>query len=222
MELGETGAVLLDVDGTLVDSTYYQAIAWDRAFTSVGVTVPVWQLHRHVGMGGDKLVAAVAGTVVEQQHGDEIRAAHDEAFAELRPAVRPLAGARNLLLAVAARGLKLAVATSGKQDEAQNYLDLLECGEVVDVLVATEDVDRSKPDADVFGVALDRLGTRAGLVIGDSPWDCQAANAAALPAIGMRCGGFAGSELRSAGALAVLDDPESVSANLSAILGDQR
>ncbi|HST42605.1 MAG TPA: HAD family hydrolase, partial [Conexibacter sp.] len=88
--------VLLDVDGTLVDSNYLHAIAWQRAFRGVGLELPAWRLLREVGKGGDKYVAAAAGEQVEREHGDEVRALHGDHFGELIDEVRPLPGARDL------------------------------------------------------------------------------------------------------------------------------
>ncbi len=90
-------AAILDIDGTLVDSNYHHAIAWYRAFRQHDVVLPVWRIHRHIGMGGDQLVAAVAGEEVERERGDDIRAAETERYAELIEEVRPLEGARELI-----------------------------------------------------------------------------------------------------------------------------
>lgn len=211
--------VVFDVDGTLVDSTYQHALAWSRAFTAVGMRLPVWRLHRHIGVGGDKLVAAVAGDDAEQAHGEQLRSLHGQRFAALRPEVVPLDGAVRLLAAAHERGLRVALATSGDSEETEHYLDLLGCRDLVDGWASSEDVDRSKPDPDVVGAAVRRVGGGRALVVGDSPWDCRAASRLRLPAVGLRCGGYASQELTDAGAIRVYDGPAELAADLAALLG---
>ncbi len=117
-------AAILDIDGTLVDTNYHHAIAWYRAFREHGVTLPVWRLHRHVGMGGDQFVAAVAGEHVEKELGDDIRATQKARYMELIGEVAPFAGARELLAGLKQRGHLLVLASSAKSDEVDYYLEL--------------------------------------------------------------------------------------------------
>lgn len=219
-ELASCDTVVFDVDGTLVDSTYQHALAWYRAFLAVGVRLPLWRLHRHIGVGGDKFVAAVDSAEVEHAHGELLRSRHGVEFAALRAEVLPLAGAAQLLAAVHDRGLRVALATSGEPEETEHYLDLVGIRQVVDGWSSSADVDRSKPDPDVVAAAVERVGGTRGLVVGDSPWDCQAADRLQFPAVGLRCGGFATQELTDAGAARVYDGPGDLLADLSALLGD--
>src|SRR6187402_576418 len=118
--------VICDIDGTLVDSNYQHAIAWYRALRDVGLTLPVWRIHRHIGMGGDKLVAAVAGDDVERDRGDEIRDREKELYGELIDEVAPLDGARELLIELKRRDHPLVLASSAKEDEVEHYVNLLD------------------------------------------------------------------------------------------------
>ena len=120
-----TTAALLDVDGTLVDSNYHHALAWYRAFRGHDLTPPVWRIHRHIGMGGDQLVAAVAGEEVERACGDSIREAEKRRYAELIDEVRPFEGARELIVALKERGHAVVLASSGHGDDVERYIDLL-------------------------------------------------------------------------------------------------
>jgi phosphoglycolate phosphatase-like HAD superfamily hydrolase len=196
---------LLDVDGTLVDTNYHHAIAWYRAFREHGLTLPVWRIHRHIGMGGDQLVAAVAGKRVEDRQGDSIRAAETALYADLIGEVRPLADARRLLELLDGRGYRLVLASSGKRDEVDHYLDLLGARELVEAWTTSADVERTKPDPDLVHAAMDKAGGGEAVLVGDSTWDCEAAARADVPTVAVLTGGFSEQELRKAGAVAVFE-----------------
>ncbi|HEY7281999.1 MAG TPA: HAD family hydrolase [Actinomycetota bacterium] len=200
-------AALLDVDGTLVDTNYQHTVAWLRAFRYHGVFVPAWRIHRHIGMGGDHLVAAVAGQGVEDEHGDSIRDAEGVLYRTLIHEAEPLPGARDLLRALKAEGHTVVLASSAKEHEMQRYLDVLDAREVVDAWTTSADVDRTKPDPDLVHAALERAGTDEAVFVGDTRWDCEAAARAAIPCVALLCGGFGEAELIAAGAVAVFDDP---------------
>jgi len=191
---------VLDVDGTLVDTNYHHAIAWYRAFREHGLTMPVWRIHRHIGMGGDQLVAAVAGKRVEDRQGDSIRAAETALYADLIGEVQPFADARRLLELLADRGHRLVLASSGKRDEVDHYLDLLDARDLVEAWTSSADVDRTKPDPDVVQAAIDKVGGGEAVMVGDSTWDCEAAARAEVPTVAILTGGFSDQELRQAGA----------------------
>jgi HAD superfamily hydrolase (TIGR01549 family) len=197
--------VVLDVDGTLVDTNYHHAIAWYRAFRRFDLTVPVWRLHRAIGMGGDRLVGAVAGDQVEATRGDEVRAAWEEEFAPLLAEIRPLAGVDDLLGTLHDRGCALVLASSGKPEHVEHYLGLIDAARYAAVSTTSEDVEESKPAPDLLVTALSKVDGDRAVAIGDSPWDCQAAARLRLPCLTVRTGGFADRELRDAGALAVYD-----------------
>jgi phosphoglycolate phosphatase-like HAD superfamily hydrolase len=196
---------VLDVDGTLVDTNYHHAIAWYRAFREHGLTVPVWRIHRHIGMGGDHLVAAVAGRRVEDRQGDSIRAAETALYADLIGEVRPFADARRLLELLDGRGQRLVLASSGKRDEVDHYLDLLDARALVEAWTTSADVEQTKPDPDLVVTAIDKVGGGEAVLVGDSTWDCEAATRAGVPTVAILTGGFSEQELRQAGAGSVFE-----------------
>ncbi|MEO5745550.1 MAG: HAD family hydrolase [Terracoccus sp.] len=180
--------VVLDVDGTLVDSNYQHAIAWFRAFRRYDVTVQIWQVHRALGKGGDLLVAHVAGDEVEAQHGEHLRAAWEEEFEPMRHEVRPLAGVTDLLRSVKRRGVRLVLTSSGKAEHVDALIDLIDGRSVADSWTTSDDVEKSKPDLELLLTALDQVGGRRGLVVGDATWDARAAWRAGLPAVAVLTG----------------------------------
>ena len=196
---------LLDVDGTLVDTNYHHAIAWYRAFREHGLTLAVWRIHRHIGMGGDQLVAAVAGERVEDRQGDSIRAAETALYADLIGEVQLFADARRLLELLDGRGHRLVLASSGKRDEVEHYLDLLDARKLVEAWTTSADVERTKPDPDLVHAAVDKVGGGEAVLVGDSTWDCEAAARAEVPTVAILTGGFSEQELRQAGAQVVFE-----------------
>lgn len=200
--------VLLDVDGTLADTNYLHVVAWDRAFRSVDVEVPLWEVHRAIGMGGDKLVPAVAGEQVEAQHGDAVRAAWEREYAELLGEVRLLPGARDLVLTLAGRGVKVALASSGKDRFTQRVVELLSLPEsTLAATTSSDDAEDSKPEPDILVAALRAAGGQRALVVGDTPYDVAAAARLGAACLAVRTGGFGVAELEAAGALAVVETP---------------
>ena len=126
-------AAILDIDGTLVDTNYHHAIAWFRAFRQHGHVVPIWRIHRHIGMGGDKLVAALLSEEVEEREGPDIRAAETALYLTFIEEVEPLRGARALMEDLRDRGRQVVLASSAKADEVDHYLDLLDARSLADV-----------------------------------------------------------------------------------------
>ncbi len=213
-----TIGVLLDVDGTLVDSNYHHTLAWARAFTELGVTVPLSRIHRHTGMGGDRLVAAVAGEDVEQRVGDRIRDRETYEYGTLIGEVQPTAGAHDLLEVLHRRGHRLCMVTSGKPEEIDHYLDLLDARELFDAIVGSADVSTTKPHPELVEVGRARLEDADTYVfIGDSTWDCKAASAAGVPTIAVLTGGFGRDELTEAGAVGIYSDPRELLEHLNAL-----
>ncbi len=198
---------ILDVDGTLVDTNYHHALAWFRAFRRFDVTVPVWQLHRAIGMGGDQLVTHVAGARFENERGDDVRAAWAEEFEPMLREIQPFGGVRELLTAIRERGVKTVLASSGKPEHVETYLGLFGGRDLADAWTTSADVDQTKPEPDPFSVAVERVGGAgaAATVIGDSVWDFLAADRAGHVGYAVRTGGFSGAELREAGARDVFD-----------------
>lgn len=210
----EYGAIL-DVDGTLVDSNYFHAIAWYRALARHGHVMPIWRVHRHMGMGGDQLVAALCGDDVERALGDDIRSAEHELYFELIDEVRPLAGARELIEELSRRGVRTVLASSAKPDEVEHYLDLLDARDLVDAWTTAGDVERTKPEPDLVHAALQRIGGGPAVMVGDSTWDCEAARRAGVETVAVLTGGFSDSELLRAGATLVLRSIEELRQRLS-------
>ena len=206
---------VLDVDGTLVDTNYHHAISWYRAFREHGLTLPVWRIHRHIGMGGDQLVAAVAGKRVEDRQGDSIRAAETALYADLIGEVEPFADARRLLELLAERGHRLVLASSGKRDDIEHYLDLLEVRDVISAFTTSEDAEETKPAPDLLQVALSTVDSERAVVIGESVWDCDAARRIGLPVVAVRTGGSGEAELLEHGASSVYPELDNLRADLT-------
>jgi HAD superfamily hydrolase (TIGR01509 family) len=202
-------AALLDVDGTLVDTNYHHAVAWYQAFRQHDEVLPVWRIHRHIGMGGDQLVEALAGEQVEEEKGDDIRTAEKALYLALIEHVEPLRGARELMVELKDRGHAVVLASSAKPEETEHYLDLLDARELADQWTDSGDVDATKPAPDLVQVAMERVDSGEAVLIGDSTWDCKAAERAGIETLSVLTGGFSDQELRDAGAVAVyhsLDD----------------
>jgi len=212
------GTALIDIDGTLVDTNYQNAIAWSRAFRKYGLTVPVWRLHRHLGMGGDQLVPAVATAEVERRIGDALRDEWRRQFAEFLPEVVPLAGSRELLERLRDEGWSTVLASSGAADVTDHYLDLLGARELVEGWTTSADVEETKPAPDLIEVAWKKAGGGDAVVLGDSPWDVEAATRTGLPTVCVLSGGFAEQELRDAGAVAVFATLDAVGGGLTEAL----
>jgi HAD superfamily hydrolase (TIGR01549 family) len=198
-------AAILDVDGTLVDTNYQHAMAWYRAFRRHGVVPPLWRIHRHIGMGGDQLVDAVAGHGVERENGDDIREAEGELYMQLIDEVAPFEGARELIVELKRRGHAVVLSSSAKQDEVDRYLDLLDVREVADGWTTSADVEATKPEPDLVRAALDEAETDDAVMVGDTVWDVKAAARAGIETLAVLTGGFSDAELRDAGALDVFD-----------------
>ncbi len=211
-------AVVLDVDGTLLDSNYHHTIAWGRAFAAADVSVPMWRVHRRIGMGGDRLVAAAAGDDVEARHGDQLRDRWEKEYDALIDETRLLAGARSLLVRLRRAGLMVALASSAIPRHAQHAFDLLDADELTDVAVTAEDAAESKPSSALIDTVLDRLGTSAACMVGDSVWDVHAATKAGIATIGVCSGGYGHQELITAGAVCVYDDLAHLSSDLDLAL----
>jgi HAD superfamily hydrolase (TIGR01549 family) len=207
-------AAILDVDGTLVDTNYHHAIAWYRAFRGNGVVLPVWRIHRHIGMGGDHLVKALAGEDVETEKGDDIRGAEKDLYAELIDEVEPLEGAADLIRDLKERGHAVVLASSAKEDEVEHYVDLLEAKDLADDWTTSADVEATKPEPDLVQAAVDKAGGGEAVMVGDSTFDCEAAGRAGLATVGVLTGGFSEPELKDAGAVAVFGSIQELRSSL--------
>jgi HAD superfamily hydrolase (TIGR01549 family) len=206
--------VLLDVDGTLIDSNPWHVAAWQQAFAELGHRQPAWRIQQFIGMGGDRLVGAVAGDDVEDAVGDDARSLWKERYDGLIENVRPLPGAADLVRALKERGFRVVLASSGKPDHLEYARKHLGVDHLLDGVTTGDDVDSTKPSGELFRLALESAGGRDAVVVGDTPWDVRAAQDVDAPTIGVRCGGFDPSTLLGAGAVAVFDDPADLTAAL--------
>jgi HAD superfamily hydrolase (TIGR01509 family) len=196
-------AAILDVDGTLVDTNYHHAIAWYRAFRQHDEVLPIWRIHRHIGMGGDQLVGALCGEEVDEEKGDDIRTAETALYLALIEEVEPLHGAKGLIRDLKERGHTVVLASSAKANEVEHYVDLLEARELADGWTSSADVEATKPEPDLVEVARQKAGPGDAVMIGDSTWDCKAAKRADIETVAVLTGGFSEDELLDAGALSV-------------------
>jgi HAD superfamily hydrolase (TIGR01549 family) len=210
--------VIVDIDGTLVDSNYHNALAWHRALRRFEITVPLWTIHRAIGMGGDQLVAQVAGDAVEAAHGDALRQAWADEFQPLSPEVTAFDDSVRFLRGIKGRQLSLVLASSGAPDQVESYLDLVDGKRLADAWTTSADAQHTKPAPDLVQIALDKIGGGEAIMIGDSPWDALAAAKIHIPTYGIRTGGYADSELLDAGASAVYASLDDLCRDLDAIL----
>ncbi len=211
MAHGGRSGVLVDVDGTLLDTNYLHTVAWARAFRSLGEWAPMNAIHRLVGMGGDQLVPELFGHEIEGAD-----AAHAEYWGALRDEMRPFPGAAELLRKLHDAGLAVVLATSASSDDVAEMRRRLGADDAIDDVVDGDDVARSKPAPDIFETARTRAGIDPGrvLVIGDSVWDVDAARAARMGCIAVESGGFSRHELSEAGAISVYRNVQDLSDQL--------
>jgi HAD superfamily hydrolase (TIGR01509 family) len=198
---------ILDIDGTLVDTNYHHAVAWYRAFRQHGIVLPIWRIHRHIGMGGDQLIGALTDDRFEEREGDSIRAAEKVLYMELIDEVEPMQASRELLEELKRRGHTVVLASSAKADEVEHYVDLLAARNIADAWTTSADVEETKPQPDLVNSALTKAEADAkdAVMVGDTTWDIRAAKAAKVPTIAVRTGGFGVDELEKAGAAAVFE-----------------
>jgi HAD superfamily hydrolase (TIGR01509 family) len=207
-------AALLDVDGTLIDSNYQHTLAWYRAFRQHGIVLPIWQIHRAIGMGGDQLVPALVGEEVDNEQGDDIRETRDGLYEKLIGEVEPLDGAHELIADLKGRGLKVVLASSSPEDELDHYLELLDARELADAWTTKDDVEATKPAPDLVRAAMDKAETESAVMIGDTRWDIEAASKAGIETVCLITGGWSEQELRDAGAVAVYESVDDLREHL--------
>ncbi len=204
-------SLLFDLDGTLVDSVYQHVLAWREALESAGLELSVWRIHRRIGMSGGLFLDALlreTGRRLSAEEESTVLRTHATAFARQVAQIRPLPGARDLLVYLTRAHVPWAIATSGRRNSAQPLLDMLEVPK--DVPVVTRDqVEHAKPDPDLFIAAAQRLGVpvETAIVVGDSVWDLLAARRAQALGVGLLSGGYGQDELERAGAYRVYQDP---------------
>lgn len=206
-------AILFDVDGTLVDSNDLHARAWVDAFAEFGLEIPIADVRQQIGKGADNLMPALLDERTVSRHGAAISSARTRIYGE-RYAMRvePFADVAALFRRAKRDGWLIVIATSGTRAEIDPLLDKLGCRDLVDLVTTTDDAEHSKPDPDIFSAALTKIGLQApnALVVGDSPYDIEAAARIELRAVAVRSGGFSDETLRKAGAVAIYDDVASL------------
>jgi phosphoglycolate phosphatase-like HAD superfamily hydrolase len=209
------GAVLFDVDGTLVDSNDAHAHAWVKAFADAGIRVQFAKVRCAIGMGGDKLMPAVAGIQADSPQGRRISERRGEIFkSEHLPHLRPFRAAGSLVSAIESRGLNAVAASSAKRDEVEALLTIAGARSLLGGSASGDDAEESKPEPDIVHAALNKIGAAASdaVMIGDTPYDIDAAGRAGVQAIAFRCGGWTDAMLQDAAA--IFDGPWDLLARL--------
>jgi HAD superfamily hydrolase (TIGR01549 family) len=207
------GAALLDVDGTLVDTNYQHTLAWYWAFREHGITLPVWRIHRHIGMGGDQLVPALVPGIEPADH-EAVEETRARLYAELIGEVQALEGAHELIDDLKERDVAVVLASSSPQEELDHYLGLLEARELADAWTTKDDVDATKPAPDLVLAALEKAGGGDAVMVGDTKWDVESASKAGIETVCVMTGGWSKQELLDAGAVAVFDSVAELRGNL--------
>jgi HAD superfamily hydrolase (TIGR01509 family) len=195
--------VLVDCDGTLLDTNYLHALAWSRALRELGQWAPMNAIHRLVGMGGDQLVPTLLGHDL-----DGAEDAHLRHYKTLKRDIMPFDGAAELLRRLHDAGLVVVLASSASEAELRDMRDALDADDAIDEAVNADEVETSKPDPEIFNVARDKGGIDPSRVvaIGDTVWDVRAARAAGMGCVAVESGGFSRHELSEAGAISVYRD----------------
>ena len=215
--------VLFDVDGTLVDTTFLHTTSWWQALRQFDLDVGMARIHRGIGMGADHILDHLLGEDRDHSEDKAIADAHAALQAAYWPALRPTAGARDLLAACAGRGLRVVLATSAKERELAALRRAIDADDLIAVAASGDDADASKPAPDIVQVALDKAGLTADRVVfvGDSVWDVYACQKLGIRCVGLSCGGTSAGELIEAGAVSVYDDPAHLLADLDrSVLAD--
>ncbi|TGE02715.1 HAD family hydrolase [Methylobacterium nonmethylotrophicum] len=204
--------LIFDIDGTLLDSVDLHAAAWAEAFRHFGIDVREDAVRGQIGKGGDQLMPVFVPPERLAREGEAIERFRSDLFKrQYLPRVKPFQGVRALFARLKQEGHVLALASSGKADEVERYQEIAGISDLVDVATNSDEAERSKPHPDIFEAALARLGhphRGQAIVIGDSPYDAEAAVKAGLPAIGVLCGGFPEADLSAAGCTAIYRDPQ--------------
>jgi HAD superfamily hydrolase (TIGR01509 family) len=218
---GVSPAFVFDLDGTLVDSVYHHVLAWREALEEAGLSLAVWRIHRRIGMSGGLLAKALGreiGHRITPEQAQRLQERHAAIFARYRGEIQPLPGACELLRRLREAEVRYAIATSGRPESARQNLEALGVGPEIPV-VTREEVQRAKPDPDLFLAAAQRLNVpiHEAIVVGDSVWDLLAARRAGSLGIGLLSGGYGEDELERAGAYRVYQDPSDLLAHLDEV-----
>jgi HAD superfamily hydrolase (TIGR01509 family) len=204
-------AVLFDVDGTLIDSVDLHARAWQEALAHFGYEVAFEAVRSQIGKGGDQLMPVFVPKKDLESRGEELETYRGDLFKrKYLPWVRPFPSVRELFQRLRADDKKLVLASSGKADEVKRYIDIAGIADLIDASTSSDEVERSKPYGDIFAAALAKAapaGAEEALVVGDTPYDAEAAGKVGLRTVGVLCGGFPEADLRAAGCTGIFKDP---------------
>jgi phosphoglycolate phosphatase-like HAD superfamily hydrolase len=210
-------AVIFDVDGTLVDTNDLHAASWADAFRRFGHDIPQARIRHEIGKGGDQLMPALLPREVVDRQGKDIEAFRKGLYMrEYLPRARPFPEVPALFRRIRAAGQKIVLASSGKADEVERYKEIAGIADLIDDATTSDDAEHSKPFPDIFRSALDRIApipAEDAMVVGDTPYDAEAAEKAGLRAVGLLCGGFPEGELRRSAFVALYRDPADLLAN---------
>jgi HAD superfamily hydrolase (TIGR01509 family) len=201
-----TKVVVLDVDGTLMDTNYLHTEAWARAFEEVGQRVPRAEIHKQIGKGSDQLVGEF---IEDEEAAEKVEELHGEIYMDMQEHGHPLPGAKELLASLAEQGYEVWLVTSAEPEELEQYLDRLETEGKISGIVNSSDVEESKPAPDAFELALEKAGVNADeiIAVGDSVWDVESAAKAGIRTVSVLSGGaYSEEELKEAGAVAVYNN----------------
>lgn len=219
-------AVIFDIDGTLVDSVDLHAQAWKETFKQYGKDIPYQQVRHQIGKGGDQLKPVFFSHEELDEFGEEMEAYRARIFKrDYLPRVRAFPGVRELFLRLREDGKRIALASSAKEEEIKTYKQLAQIEDLVEEEASADDAEKSKPHPDIFAAVLKQLGDLAPsevVVVGDTPYDAEAAGKIRLRTIGVLCGGFPEAELDAAGCMAVYEDPTDLLAHYEETLIAQK
>ncbi|UXM91558.1 HAD family hydrolase [Paenarthrobacter sp. JL.01a] len=204
----KTRGVLFDVDGTLIDSSYFHAMAWWQAFRREGFDVEMSAIHRCVGMGGDRLIQSLVSESTEELQ-EALKSSHSAVFSTFWPALRTFDATRDLLAACSEAGLAVGLASSAQDRDLEVSRKLLDAGSSIDAWTSSNDAKESKPAPDILEACLEKLklSPKDVVFVGDAVWDVKAGAAIGVPVVALTCGGISEAELRDAGAAEVYDNP---------------
>ncbi len=210
-------AVIFDVDGTLVDSVKFHAQAWVKAFQEYGYKFPYEEIRKQIGKGGDYIIQDFISQEEFEQLGEKISQYRKEYYQDsLLPKVEPFSQVKELFARLREDGLQVVLASSGRKESIAHYQKLLNIEDLIDNYTCGDDVEKSKPNPDIFTTAMEKLENikpEEAIVIGDSPYDAQAALKVPLRTVGVLCGGFSEEVLREAGCIAIYEDPADILAH---------